>query len=231
MICHLCGKPSSDSGVACVACASQGDTLVADPVPDASGGSWNPYAVSPVGHVQVSGPTVLVASEPRPWVRFWARTFDTYLIGVLMGLVLVLFDGDLPEGKLFDQAYGYVAMLAWIPMEAALLAFFGTTPGKWLLKVRVRRSTDEYPPFSAALSRSLKVWFRGQAMGIPLIGFFAQIFAYSSLTENGTSSWDKDEGLVVMHERIGVIRILAGSLVFFGLIALGVYGVVMTEAG
>ena len=105
-------------------------------------------------------------------------------------------------------------IFVWMFIEACLLSTLGTTPGKWLFKTKISTSSGDKLVFSTALSRSFNVWLRGLGMGVPIVTIIIQIGAYINLKKNGVTTWDRDDGLVVVHERIGAIRVL-GAIVFF----------------
>jgi S1-C subfamily serine protease/uncharacterized RDD family membrane protein YckC len=154
-------------------------------------------------------------SQKRPWVRWFARTMDMVGFSFLFGFVLAFAYPaafDLP-----DWALGLAFLFAWVFVEAMLLASFGATPGKWLLKTRVIGEDGEPPSFPKALRRSFGVWWRGLGLGLPLISLITQIAAYSKLKKEGVASWDRVCGLVVSHKRIGFPRVL---LTVVGLVGL-----------
>jgi hypothetical protein len=68
-----------------------------------------------------------------------------------------------------------------VPVEGVLLSTWGTTPGKWLLRITLLDSTGNKLKFSAALSRSLYVWAWGLGIGFPYATVVAELFAYLDL--------------------------------------------------
>ena len=103
----------------------------------------------------------------HPWRRFLARELDTALF-ILPGAFLLAWLGAANTVwvlLLTWLAYSMVALL----LEPLLLCTVGTTPGKWLMGLRLRYSyydhTDK-PTFGQALFRTLHVWFRGCGLGL-----------------------------------------------------------------
>jgi uncharacterized RDD family membrane protein YckC len=152
----------------------------------------------------------------RPWVRFWARQFDLLLFGVFFVGPAAFVAGRInpPLASFAKEAPGefqaflaVVATFMWAVVESELLAANGTTPGKSLFKVRIAHPNYATIPFEAALTRSLKVWFRGLALGFPLINLLTMAYARDKLERDGSTSWDKEGGFVVRHERIGAVRV------------------------
>lgn len=155
--------------------------------------------------------------EARPWVRFWARTIDFLLVVYIVVLPLEIvrqivgFPAELPE-----LTIGLASLLVQALVEPVLLSTWGWTPGKALLRVRVRHEDGSKPSFAGALVRVAKVIVIGQALGLPCIGLLAQLYAYTRLKANGTTVWDRDGDFVVGHETIGPLR-AAVATTFLGL--------------
>ena len=84
-------------------------------------------------------------------------------------------------------------------------------------------------PYSMALSRSFKVWWRGLGVGLPFINFLTLIHAETDLTSESVTSWDREGGFTVEHEKISILRLVVATIclvVFFTLGALGTLSVV-----
>ena len=140
----------------------------------------------------------MATNNVRPWVRFWARTFD-YLI-VIAPLVLIV-EAVIPIWRqqflLGYLAISWVGMLLWIPVEAWALSRFGTTPGKALLRIQIEGELN----YRRALRRASQVWLEGMGAGLPLVAQVTQFFAYRRLMRSHTTLWDR--GLEVTHGAIG----------------------------
>src|SRR5262249_29831758 len=114
---------------------------------------------------------------------------------------------------------GIALLFVWVFVEALLLSLFGTTPGKWLFRVQLTRTTGPVS-YSAALRRSARVWSQGLAAGLPFITIVAVIYAHMNLTRDAIAAWDKDGGFVVTHDNVGAVRVaVAAVLVFLATIA------------
>jgi len=149
---------------------------------------------------------------------------DVYLAAVAAGIAIGLVSPDALSKSGSDQLFALAVLFAWIFMESLLLSTFGTTPGKWLFKTRVLLAIGEKPNYSAALSRSFKVWWRGLGVGFPIVSLITLIMAHNNLTKNSITSWDNDDGFVVMHERIGPLRIIFALMFFLGFMVLMIAG-------
>lgn len=175
-----------------------------------------------------SAPTMMAGTKlivVRPWVRYWARTLDIVYFGIVCSILVFFFDQHTFKkmiGESQDAAIILIVLL-WAFVEPISLMVFGTTPGKWVLKTTLRKDSGEAFTYAEGLSRSLKVWFRGQGIYFPIVMLITNCIAYTKLRKNGITSWDKEGNLVVEHEKIGVLRgliALASPFVFlFSLVA------------
>ena len=145
----------------------------------------------------------------HPWRRYFARMVDSILfitififfVGFLIGLTGVTSPGILrfistPGGRFW---LGILALFFMIPVEAALLSHFKTTPGKWLFGIEVTNSVGERLSSEDARKRSLDVWVKGQGLGIPVVLIIPMMLAYRRLTRTGTTLWDTSCHAVVTH--------------------------------
>jgi len=182
-------------------------------------GSANPSMGGTITTEQAQPAVPLV----RPWIRFWARMFDIWVFGFFfaffaMGLIAIVAPESNLEKVIFDKEnelwFGMFSLFAWVFVEATLLSTFGTTPGKFLFKIKLIPPSGSVPTFGAALARSIAVWWRGLGTGFPLMSLFTLLRANSRLVEQGITSWDRDDGFTVVHERIGVARGLAAVSFF-----------------
>ncbi len=156
--------------------------------------------------------------DARPWIRYLARLFDYIIFGIVFSIAVALI---LPAlFYLPDIFYSMLLIFVWIFIEARFLSWWGTTPGKWLLKTKVRDLNGNKLTFSQALSRSFAVWLKGMGIGFPIASLITQVIAYNRLKKDGITSWDRDGGFVVLHEKIGVLRGVLIGLGFIGFIFL-----------
>ena len=150
--------------------------------------------------------------------------FDIYLAAIVGGMAVGIFNPDAFNEQGSEQLFGLVAVFAWVFIESLLLSTTGTTPGKWIFKIRLIPPSGGKPNYSTALSRSFKVWWRGLGIGFPLASLITLIIAHGKLTKNGITTWDKDEGFSVAHERIGPLRVIVAVAFFIGFLLLVVVG-------
>jgi hypothetical protein len=176
----------------------------------------SPVAPPPVHAFAPSGPQI------RPWVRFWARTTDDLLFGGFAGIILAfVFPAAL---EMNDVLFGMIGAFIFVFVEPCMLSTWGTTPGKALFNICLRKSDGTKPNYAEALARAFNVWVRGEGLGIPLVLLFTRIHAYNKLTKEGVTSWDRDGGFTVAHKNVGAGRIIAAVAIFIGFVILMAIG-------
>lgn len=153
----------------------------------------------------------------QPWARYVARMLDL----TLAQLVYFSFGGK--AAVVFDVSVmaklGILFLACWVLVEAVFLSTWGTTPGKWLMRIELTDERGESLKFKAALKRSVHVWIRGMALGIPILTPLAQIHAYSVLMQKGVTSWDSLCNTVVRHNRIPAVRWVAALFLLYAVYA------------
>ncbi|MCB1115511.1 MAG: RDD family protein [Chlamydiia bacterium] len=149
--------------------------------------------------------------RPRPWIRFWARMIDYSLFILIIGFLIGFFNVNLGSVSSFS---GMLMIFLWTFIEAFLLATWGTTPGKWFLKVWVRDEHHHKLSFSEGMSRSFSVWWLGMGAGIPIVSLITMIVAAVKLSNKGETTWDGRRKLKVFHDQVGLIRSLVVILYF-----------------
>lgn len=194
MFCTQCGTPSVPSAKFCQKCGTSIEITAQPTAPT--------ITVSPADM-----PSDVVA-QVRPWVRYLARMFDICVFSLLIGILLSFMAHDLVTKKGNEQLLYIVILFAYVFVEALLLSSFGTTPGKWLLKIKLALASGKPISYSQGIERSIKVWWRGLGIGFPIASLITLIIAHGRLKRNKVTSWDRDGNFVVTHEKIGVPRIL-----------------------
>jgi hypothetical protein len=141
----------------------------------------------------------------HPWRRLFARFIDTF--GWSVVLYYIVF-------TVFENPFisSFMAIPLSILLEATLLSVTGNTLGKWVFGITLKTTSGEKLLFNQGLSRSFRAVFQGAGMGIPVIGFFTQIFAYRRLYRTGTTLWDAATETVVSHKEWGVTRAILCTL-------------------
>jgi len=159
---------------------------------------------------------VLQVADAGIFSRFTARSFDSMLIVVFLTMVLPTLPVS-PRAQ--DTIVGYCALFLWVFVEAALLAAWGTTPGKWLFGVTVRTRGGAKPDFGTAVHRSLSVWWQGMRAGLPIASLISAIRTWIRIRNYREATWDAESALVV-NQRVRAWRLIALGLVVLGGLAL-----------
>lgn len=158
------------------------------------------------GREPIASSGVISPDPPRPWLRYWARTVDHFLCGLVFGPAFAISEGNKADAGFFIA--GLLTVLFWIPLEAACLSSIGTTPGKWLFNIRLSDQSGGRLPFARALRRAFSIAKKGLGLGIPLVAFFTLVFSYYTLNRKGKTSWDEQLGIVVRHGPVRAGRML-----------------------
>ncbi len=168
--------------------------------------------------------------NPRPWVRYFARSAD-YLLFVMVAVFVfffVIFSVAPAVGDTLIEVPEFFLSLffifIWNFVEAFLLSTTGTTLGKWLLGVSIHNFYGEKLTYQEALSRSFEVWIRGLGLGIPIVSLVTAIIAYNDLTgEYKKTKWDLKGGFIVSHEKLHPLKVIISIALFV------IIGVLITQ--
>ena len=159
------------------------------------------------------------STEAHPWRRWLARIIDYTVAAFMLGLVLAFIA---PESSIFDNNLTATLVVCgfWVIAEAFVHAWFGSTPGKALFAISVKQRDGRSLRVDQALARSLRVWFFGVGVGLPLISLFTMARAHGRLRRGGATSWDEKGNLVVSYNPLGAGRIAAIVLAVLVIIAM-----------
>lgn len=124
------------------------------------------------------------AAARHPWHRWFARLWLDYAFAGLMLGILLAFVAPTNTLASNDYALMWVAALLWIPAEAVFIASIGTTPGKYLVGIRVEKRDGRQLSLSEALTRSASAWAIGCALMLPLVPLITLNTRYNRL-KNG----------------------------------------------
>jgi uncharacterized RDD family membrane protein YckC len=132
------------------------------------------------------------------WVRrFWARWLDLHLYAG--GFWLALYFLDVDVGVVLRNIWIMLLVyLPWVPLEAYLLARYGTTPGKWLAGIRIVNPTGGHLDFAVSLRRAVRVYFLGIGMGWGIVSMICQSLSLYTVRSSGSALWDRDGSHVLV---------------------------------
>ena len=151
-----------------------------------------------------------------PWTRYFARLLDIYLFMLIVFLFLWVTFPQLAQSLSSKNCFAQwmIFLLLWVFVETMMLWIFGTTPGKKLLSIHIKKSDNSKINFTDALRRSIGVWGSGMAIGLPIINLATLCASYHALSRNGIASWDKRNNLTVTQGKFGVIKVSIAILIF-----------------
>lgn len=207
------------------------------PPPELPGTSAPPTPPLP-SETNDSPPAAILIREARPFTRFWARMFDYTLVSVIVFLFSdVEFPQPQPGESFADMLARYIeqmqeedaralartqflAMVGWHVLEAFLIHFFRTTPGKALFGIRVSGQDGNPVPALRSLGRSFYTYILGAGFyQVPFI-LIGMTFSFFRLMATGQCLWDQHLKLRVEGRRLSAGRIILAIAAFFGLLLL-----------
>lgn len=137
-----------------------------------------------------------IAAAPYPWRRFFARALDLSLAGILWSaLQYLVLHWYWPEFGLMGLADTLIsAWGAWLfllVLEPILLCTWGYTPGKRLLRLKVRREDGSKLDLEQAVIRTAWIFLRGFALGVPLLNLLCLGTCYDRCIKDQVMPWDQ----------------------------------------
>lgn len=168
-----------------------------------------PLLPGPAG--QGSGGTVYtehIEREVHPWRRFFARVLDHMLCTVLLFCFVVMVLRWRPVYNILTWVIIAASWFAAVPAEAALIHFFGTTPGKLLMGIRVESAAGGRLPYAFALERAWKAFYVGMGCRIPFVEIYCMYKGYKAHHDEVDTSWDLDCGAEVVFRPFNSINVV-----------------------
>lgn len=174
--------------------------------------------------MQVKSPA-RINGPARANARFDGRWLDTFIVINVFQFALLLLQVPLfifiRNGE-FDRllespdamVLGFFGVFALaVAYDTILLPTWGTTPGKALAGLRVRRADGRKLTFQEALRRSIFLQVYGMALNLLVVTFFCHWKAYDMLERRGYTYWDAFARHQVLQEEIGIRRKVLAVLV------------------
>lgn len=150
--------------------------------------------------------------KPHPWRRFWARMLDYTFYGFVLGVIFALCGIIIPP--MYWGLVGVGLIFLWTFIEAGFLCTWGTTPGKAMLAMDVRKKEGGKLSYLDGINRSFSVWWLGLGAAIYPISIITMIVACTKLSNLGETTWDKKGDYVVSYGRVGPLRVIIVILFF-----------------
>jgi len=155
----------------------------------------------PLGNEPVLRPTVPATDrvEPAfcPFRRFLAKILDLDLLCLGLYAVLALgFQCNLMQLAAFWRwGITILSALILLPVESLFISLLGTTPGKWLLGIRLEHVDGRKLTYGEAMERAKQVLAKGMGWCIPGYQLWRYWKSYKNYVEYGLD-WDYEVQVV-----------------------------------
>jgi hypothetical protein len=176
-------------------------------------------------------------AKDLPWRRFWARTIDMAIWGnICLNLPIYTYFITLiniaHHPFFITLMWIWFSITSWIFIEALILSFIGTTPGRYLAGITLHFHTTStlpknfftlkwYHHFIYSLKRCLAVWWHSLGAGcIPIsIWLIIRFLTYRPHIAYETT-WDAHSDSIVLSHPIKLSTILLGmAWIFMAILA------------
>ena len=154
-----------------------------------------------------------------PWRRFFARTFDEFLWGMVLAIGFCLV-GKNPN--LFREQTGIAwtvicVLLGWL-IEPLLIALVGTTPGKALLGMRLAAADDRKLTLAESYSRHFLMLWYGEGFFIPIWSLIQMWRSLKRCWNEEPQPWDAEVAYIAppFEGKFVAFMAAAAALVWVG---------------
>lgn len=137
-----------------------------------------------------------VDRECHPWRRFFARSLDYSLIGSFLNIFIIgilrirPFDSDASDIVIF------LSRFAAIPILATMLHYWGTTPGKWVMGIRLESIHGGKLSGGEALYREGKIIWHGLGFFLPFVQIWRYYRSYRQEMDGIIHPWNEDSEVI-----------------------------------
>lgn len=125
--------------------------------------------------------------------RFWARWLDLYFFAGIWWITMWIVGRDI-EDTLNNPWVLLFQYIPWFVIEVFMLHRLATTPGKWLLGIRVLNNNGSFLSLPEASRRCARVFFLGIGFGWGILCIICQIMAVVTTRRIGRPLWDHAGG-------------------------------------
>lgn len=169
------------------------------------------------------------------WRRYWARSLDLFLYGLLWcAFAVLVLHSNLSRGGLSQNMFNTIMqMLVMLAVEPLLLNRFKTTPGKAVFGIRVTQENGERLTVSQGFSRTLGVLIKGMGLSIPIYSLYTYYKSYGRCEEREIQPWDEGISYTIKDTRgyRWLIFVAANVAVFVCLIGVILAGQIPPNRG
>ncbi len=161
------------------------------------------------------------SAKPSPYLarRFWARWMDLTFYSGLWWLGMYLGGRDI-SAALDNTSLVFSMFLPWFAIEAWLIHRIGTTPGKWLMGLKVSNEDGSPLVLKQSIWRGLRVLIVGVGFGWLPLALLCQTMSWFTTRHLGKPIWDYMGNHKVEAGLLSPFRIVVLVAVFIGAIML-----------
>ncbi|MCH4886232.1 RDD family protein [Acidaminobacter sp. JC074] len=158
----------------------------------------------------------------HPWRRFFARSLDMAIYSIIIttfeALVLHVDTSGQPFVSILET---FIAILIMLALEPLMLSTIGTTPGKWIFGLVIRKTDGRKITYGEGFQRTFVLLGKGLGFQLPIYTLYRQYVSYKDCSDGEELAWDED--LAYSIKDLSGLRILgyfAGWAVLIGLVML-----------
>lgn len=157
-----------------------------------------------------------IVREHHPWRRYFARMLDYGLVLAVIEFVVVVVLGVRPYNTGLQMLLKYGSYLLAVPCLALFISKWGTTPGKWVMGIRLESYDGGKLDFATAFDREKSLLWYGFGLFIPFYDIWRQYRSYKTDTEGKKNEWNCDTEISFLDwsviKKIGVGIVVAVTL-------------------
>ena len=178
------------------------------PIPDLV---VNPYAAPTNLQAVPLGARVPVSFLIR---RFFARWFDFIIwLEICFCAAVACGKGAIVAEK--NLWFSLAVIIVWVILESVMMHFWQTTPGKFLLGIRVQTAVGSSLSLGKCFLRTVRVYLMGMGMIHPLLMPLCHGFSFWFVRKYGSALWDGSLGQRLECKALSPWRWIAFVLIFF----------------
>lgn len=152
--------------------------------------------------------TDIIPKENVPWRRYFARSLDMAIYGVVWNIFLMyVCNVNTQKSNIGLSIVGTIVILVlMLLVEPVLLSLFGTTLGKWVLGLHVANLEAEKPNYQESLLRTIQVIYYGLGASVPIVNWVCLYRNYKRCVAGEDMEWEYRSN--VLHIEKGIREIV-----------------------
>ncbi len=137
-----------------------------------------------------------VKKQAHPWRRYFARMLDYSLLGALLEFILVVVLRIRPFNDGAEALVGFATYFIAIPVFAALLHFWGTTPGKWVMGIKIENINGGKLSYYDAFVREKDIIWHGLGFFFPILSWWRLYASYKEDSAGEENYWNHTSEII-----------------------------------